>query len=179
MDNKKSSFTSFNPIESSSNANLLRKECFASIPLRRNYEILLLISFLIVFVFTSVYLWKNILVFDFWFYILLGIILFIVILGYLMDRKYRPKWNEYLLAILKEMNGVDTVELSEFINKAQPFLGANLGNCEKFLKIARKFMEEQVIEIVIRGPKIYLKGYEPPEEPKEEKADEKNDEQKK
>ncbi|MFX1297423.1 MAG: hypothetical protein ACFFD2_21525 [Promethearchaeota archaeon] len=122
-----------------------------------------------------VYLWINAFVYDFWFYILLGLVLIIVVAGYLMDRYYRVNWKYYFLQILKELKGVDTVQLSEFINEGQPFLGANLGNCEKFLKIAQDFIEEDVIEIVIRGQNVYLKGYEPPpEEEEKSESEEKN-----
>ena len=86
-----------------------------------------------------------------------------------MDRHYRPDWAYYLLEIIREMRAVDTIKLSEFVNEGQPFIGANLGNCEKFLKIADRFIKDQVIELVIRGSNIYLKGFEPPPEEKEEK----------
>ncbi|NVM55533.1 MAG: hypothetical protein HWN66_17635 [Candidatus Helarchaeota archaeon] len=162
-------------IESSQYAKLLKEECVKSIPIRKTKEILLLISFLIIFTIIVVYLWIGGLVYDFWFYILIGIVGLIVLAGYLMDWRYRPDWENYLLKILKEMKGVDTVKLSDYINQGQPFFGANLGNCEKFLKIAGRFIRNEVIEIVIQGASIYLKGFEPPPEEKEEKdSDEEN-----
>lgn len=155
-------------------AKLLKAECEASIPKRKGKEILLLIYFLIVFAVIAVYLWINAFIYDIWFYILIGIVLGIVVAGYLLDRRYRPNWKYYFLQILKEMKSIDTVELSDYINEGQPFFGANLGNCEKFIKIAEEFIEENVIEIVIRGPKVYLKGYEPPEEEIEKETEEEN-----
>lgn len=156
-------------IESSTQAQLLKEECLESIPKRRQLENALLASFVIVFTITIVYLWINGLIYDLWGYGIFGIFIGIFLAGYFMDKRYSPDWAYYLLEIIREIKAVDTIKLSEFINKDQPFLGANLGNCEKFLKIAGKFIKEQVIEIVIRGPNIYLKGFEPPPEEEEEK----------
>ncbi len=152
--------------------NELKKECLKTVPKRRDFEIFLLGSFLALFAVIVVYLLINVFTYDYWFYVMLGMVLVIVIAGYLMDRRYSPDWGYYILEIIKEMKGVDTVKLSEFINEGQPFLGANLGNCEKFLKIADGFIKNEVIELVIRGPTIYLKGFEPPPEEKEEDPDE-------
>ncbi|HUX98152.1 MAG TPA: hypothetical protein VMV49_01240 [Candidatus Deferrimicrobium sp.] len=91
-----------------------------------------------------------------------------------MDRKYRPDWAKYFQEIIEELKVIDTIELSDYINEGQPFLGANLGNCEKFLSIAEKFLEKNVMELVIRGPKVYLKGFEPPIEETKKESDEKN-----
>ena len=77
-------------IESSLYAKYLKEECVNSIPQRRGIEVLLLISFLIVFTIMVGYLWINTLTYDFWFFILLGIVCLIVLAGYLMDRRYRP-----------------------------------------------------------------------------------------
>ncbi|NVM29795.1 MAG: hypothetical protein HWN65_13205 [Candidatus Helarchaeota archaeon] len=155
-------------IESSLYAKMLKEECLKSIPNRRGKEIQLLIVFLVVFTIIVVYLWINALIYDFWFYILIGAVLLIAIAGYLMDRRTRIDWRYYFLEILQEMYGIDTVKLSEYVNDGQPFFGANLGNCEKFLKIAEKVIKEGVMDIVIRGANVYLKGYEPPPEEKEE-----------
>ena len=163
--------SSIRDLESSQYAKLLKEECLSSIPQRRWKEILLLALFLVVFTITTVYLWVNSLIYDYWFYISIGIVLLIVLAGYLMDRRNRPDWKYYFLEILKETKGVDTVELSDFLNEDQPFFGANLGNCEKFIKIAENFIKENVIEIVIRGSGVYLKGYEPPEEEEEEESE--------
>ncbi len=155
-------------IETSQYAKMLKEECMKTIPKRRGIEILLLIIFAIVFTIMVVYLWINVLIYDFWFYIMIGVVFLIVVAGYLMDRRYRVDWKYYFLEILKERHGIDTIRLSDYINDGQPLLGANLGNCEKFLKIAEKFIKEGIINIVIRGATVYLKGYEPPPEEKEE-----------
>ena len=42
------------------------------------------------------------------------------------------------------------------------------------LRYAEDFIDDNVIDIVIRGPKVYLKGYEPPEEETEEETEEEN-----
>ena len=162
-------------IESSLHAKLLKEECISTIPQRKWKEILLLSLFLVIFTIAAVYLWLNALIYDYWFYIMIGIVLMIVLAGYLMDRRNRPDWKYYFLEILKETKGVDTVELSDFINEGQPFFGANLGNCEKFIKIAENFIEENVIEIVIRGSGVYLKGYEPPEEEEEKDVEDESE----
>jgi len=161
-------------IASSKYAKALRDECLETIPMRRYREILLLSWFLGVFAIIVIYLWVNGLVYDFWFYIMLGIVCLIVLGGYLMDRKYRPDWAKYFQEIIEELKVIDTIELSDYINEGQPFLGANLGNCEKFLSIAEKFLEKNVMELVIRGPKVYLKGFEPPIEETKKESDEKN-----
>ncbi len=161
--------------ESSKYANLLRDECFTSIPKRRRKEIFLLIDFLFIFTLLAVYLWINALVYDYWFYIMIGIILIIVIAGYLMDRRYQPNWKYYFLEILKELKEIDTIELSNFINEGQPFFGANLANCEKFMKIAEELIENNIVDLVIRGRYVYLKGFEPPLEEKAGEENESND----
>jgi hypothetical protein len=158
-------------IEASKYAQQLKQECIDSIPHRRGKEILLLIYFLIIFTIIAVYLWVNTFIYDFWFYILLGLLCVKFLMGYLLDRRYHPDWKQYFLDILNEMKGVNTVKLADFINAGQPFLGANLGTCEKFLKIAEKFLEGQVTELVIRGANVYLKGFEPPPEEKKEKKE--------
>lgn len=161
-------------IESSINAQLLKQECMDSIPYRRGKEILLLIYFLIIFTIIAVYSWVNTLIYDNWFLLLLGLLCLTFFVGYLIDRKYRPDWKHYFLEILNEMKGVNTVKLADFINAGQPFLGADLGTCEKFLRIAEKFVRDHVTELVIRGPSVYLKGFEPP--PEEEKKGKESDE---
>jgi len=161
-------------IESSKYAQLLKQECMDSIPLRRGNEILLLIYFLTIFTIIVVYLWIKGLVYDFWFYILVGLLCLTFLVWYLVDRRYHPDWEQYFQEILNEMKGVNTDELAEFINTGQPFLGADLGTCEKFLKIAEKFLKNNVMELVIRGANVYLKGFEPPleEEQKKNESDE-------
>ncbi len=161
-------------LSASLHAKQLREECEATIPSRRGIEIILLSCFLAIFTMSSIYIWINGLIYDYWFYLLLGLILLIVIAGYVMDRKYSVDWKFYFLEILRELKMIDTVELSDYLNEGQPFLGANLGNCEKFLKIAETFKKREVIDIVIRGAKVYIKGYEPPEEEKESENEEKD-----
>ncbi len=146
-----------------------------SIPHRRGKEILLLVYFLIMFAIIVVYLWVNVLIYDFWFLILLGLISVTFLAGYLIDRRFRPDWKQFFSEILKEMKGVNVSKLAEFINAGQPFLGANWGTHEKFLKIAEKFSREHVLDLVIQGDNVYLKGFEPPpEEKKEEDSEEKH-----
>ncbi|MHA1131083.1 MAG: hypothetical protein ACTSQI_11760 [Candidatus Helarchaeota archaeon] len=162
-------------LQASHYARQLKKECKNTIPSRRKIEIILLTAFLIMFTITAIYLWINELTYDYWFYIFLGVIVIIIIAGYGMDRKYRVDWKYYFLKILKELHSINTIELSECINDGQPFLGANLGNCEKFLKIANSLKKEEAIDIVIRGSMVYLKGYEPPAEVKESQTENKDD----
>ena len=162
-------------IESSRYAQQLKQECMDSIPQRRGKEILLLVYFLIIFTIIVVYLWVNVFIYDFWFYILLGLISLTCLAGYLVDRRFRLDWQQSFLDILKEMNAVNVSKLAEFIKAGQPFLGANWGTHEKFLKIAEKFSREHVLDLVIRGDNVYLKGFEPPpEEEKEEESEEKH-----
>jgi hypothetical protein len=162
-------------IESSKYAQQLKQECMDSIPHRRGKEILLLVYFLIMFTIIAVYLWVNVLIYDFWFFILLGLISLTCLAGYLVDRRFRPDWQQSFLEILKEMNAVNVSKLAEFINAGQPFLGANWGTNEKFLKIAEKFSRNHVLDLVIQGDNVYIKGFEPPpEEKKEEKSEEKH-----
>jgi hypothetical protein len=162
-------------IKSSKNAQQLKQECMDSIPHRRGKEIFLLIYFLIIFTIIVVYLWVNVLIYDFWFLILLGLIGLTFLAGYLIDRRFRPDWRQFFLEILKEMKGVNVSKLAEFINAGQPFLGAIWGTHEKFLKIAEKFSRDHVLDLVIQGDNVYLKGFEPPpEEKKEEESEEKH-----
>lgn len=161
-------------IKSSQYAKLLKDECLASIPRRKWNEILLLASFLILFTVIASYLWINVFIYDYWFYIMIGVVIGIVFVGYLVDRKDQPDWKYYLVEIIKELKKVDTIELSDFLNEGQPFFGANLGNCEKFLKIAEKLVENETLELVIRAEWVYLKGFEPPEEEKQEENEDKN-----
>lgn len=152
---------------------LLRQECWESIPKRKSIELFLLGAFLTVFTVIVVHLWVNGLRYEYWFYFLILIVLGIVLTGYWMDKVHSPNWEYYLLEIIKEMNVVDTFKLSDYINDGQPFLGANLGNSEKFLKIAERFIKNETVDIVIRGEIIYMKGFEPPPEEKEETDSEK------
>lgn len=162
-------------IESSKYAQQLRQECMESIPHRRGKEILLLVYFLIMFAIIVAYLWVKVLIWDYWFFILLGLISLTFLVGYLIDRRFRPDWRQSFLEILKEMNGVNVSKLADFINAGQPFLGANLGTHEKFLKIAEEFAKDRVLDLVIQGDNVYIKGFEPPpEEKKEEESEEKH-----
>ncbi|MFX1296043.1 MAG: hypothetical protein ACFFD2_14485 [Promethearchaeota archaeon] len=161
--------------ESSKYAKILKDECVARIPLKKGKEILILIYFLIIFTIITIYLWINTFIYNSWFYIMLGIVLIIVVIDYLMNRYYSPNWRYYFLEILNEMKRVDTIKLSDFINEGQPFFGASLGNCEKFLSIAKKFIKDKIIDITIKGSWVYVKGYEPPpEEDFEEEKKENN-----
>jgi len=162
-------------IEDSKYAQQLKQECLDSIPQRRGKETLLLIYFLSIFTIIVIYLWVKGFIYDFWFYILVGLMCLTCLVGYLVDRRYRPDWRQSFLGILNEMKKINLVELADFINAGQPFLGANLGTCEKFLKIAESFLKNHVMELVIKGSNVYMKGFEPPpEEEKESEGEEKN-----
>ena len=76
-------------IESSKHAQQLRQECMDSIPHRRGKEILLLAYFLIMFTIIVVYLWVNVLIYDFWFFILLGLISVTFLAGYLVEPRVK------------------------------------------------------------------------------------------
>jgi hypothetical protein len=167
--------TNIENIESSKYAQQLKQECMESIPHRRGKEIFLLVYFLIMFVIIVAYLWVNALIYDYWFFVLLGLTSLTCLAGYLIDRRYRPDWRQSFLEILKEMNGVNVSKLAEFINAGQPFLGANWGTQEKFLKIAEQIARDHLLDLVIQGDNVYLKGFEPPpEEKKEDESEEKH-----
>ncbi|MHA1266216.1 MAG: hypothetical protein ACTSRS_13370 [Candidatus Helarchaeota archaeon] len=138
----------------------LKRKCFEYVPQRRKYELFLLSAFLIDFTVMVIYLWINALTYDNWFYLMLLIVLIIILGGYWMDRKYRPEWEQYLCEIINEMKIIDTIKLSEFINEGQPFLGAVLGSCEKFLKMGENLRKKGILKLIIKGSFICLKGYE-------------------
>ena len=119
-------------------------------------EIILIISTIVSFIITGYFLYIYNYQIGYWTNLSLLLFAAIIIVGYYENKKYKPNWKNYAIDILKELKEINVLEVSDFIQDSQGFIGANYVHSTRLLDIYRELIEKNIIKAKIDGLIIKL-----------------------
>ncbi|TFF86816.1 MAG: hypothetical protein EU551_00520 [Promethearchaeota archaeon] len=119
-------------------------------------EIILIISTIISCVITGYFLYIYNFQIGYWTNLSLLLFATIIIFGYYENKKYKPNWKNYAVDILKELTEINVLEVSDFIQHSQGFIGANYIHSTKLLDLYRELIEKNILKAKIDGLMVKL-----------------------
>ena len=113
------------------------------------WEIVLIGLTIVNIVFTVFYLYFYNFQIGYWTIYPVCVFIMLIYLGYYENGKFKPDWTKFSIDILNEFKKIDVLEVSDYIQSVQSFLGANYIHSGTLLDIYKKLIDEQKINAKI------------------------------
>ncbi|MHA1270120.1 MAG: hypothetical protein ACTSPY_10070 [Candidatus Helarchaeota archaeon] len=80
----------------------------------------------------------------------------LIIAGIIENNHFKPQWSEFCTDILYEMKKINVLELSDYINDSQKFIGGIYIHSSVLLEIYNKLIKEKRINALIKNLDVEL-----------------------
>ncbi|MHA1693614.1 MAG: hypothetical protein ACTSXT_09625 [Candidatus Helarchaeota archaeon] len=119
-------------------------------------EVILIILTIVVTIYTVIFLYSYSFHIGYWSILPTVVFIIIIFCGFLENKHFKPNWQKYLIDILMELKKVNSLNLSNFINGIQSFIGGVYIHSSIILNIYDKLIKDKMINAKINDLDIEL-----------------------